>query len=119
MPSKARARDRLTRTVRRPSAESILAIAGLGLQLSTTRGIVLSIPTRSAPLRIPLSTSRLFLPLNSISDVVINEGIYGWTIIYYLVIIQDDGNGPVKLRVGFPVRGFFSGREHRDERVEC
>ncbi|KAL8284267.1 hypothetical protein RQP46_005016 [Phenoliferia psychrophenolica] len=83
--------------------ESILAIAGLGLQLSTTRGLVLSFPTLSTPLKIPLSTSRLFLPLASISDVVINEGIYGWTIIYYLVIIQDEGQGPVKLRVGYPV----------------
>lgn len=55
------------------------------------------------PTRIPLSTARLFLPLSSISDVVINEGIWRWQIIYYLVIIQNEGKEGAKLRIGFPV----------------
>lgn len=83
-------------------SETILTIGGLGLQLSTTRGLLLSFPLiSSSTLKIPISTSSQFLPLTSISDVVINEGIYGWTIIYYLVIIQHNSKA-VKLHVGFP-----------------
>ncbi|KAM0755900.1 hypothetical protein T439DRAFT_15220 [Meredithblackwellia eburnea MCA 4105] len=82
--------------------ESILVISGLGLQLSTTRGCLLAFPLLGTSYKIPLSTSRRFVPLSSISDVVINEGIFRWKIIYYLVIIQDRGKGEIKLRVGFP-----------------
>jgi hypothetical protein len=56
---------------------------------------------------VPLSKDSIFLPLDSISDVVINEGVSGWKIIYYLIIIQDEkgeGDKGVKLRIGFPVR---------------
>jgi len=96
--------------------ESILAIRLVGLQLSTTRGISFAVPiflrpllpsflAKAPALSIPITTSHLFLPLSSISDIVVNEGIFGWTIIYYLVVIQDgntEGEGQVKLRVGFP-----------------
>jgi hypothetical protein len=51
-----------------------------------------------------MSTAKTFVPLNSIQDVVINEGIYGWRIVYYIVVIQDGGEEEgVKLRVAFPV----------------
>lgn len=103
--------------------ESILAVKGLGIQLTTTRGVSLSLPRLTAlrsyvdtspaaltstceykTIRIPLSRSNLFLPLGTISDVVLNEGISGWKIIYYLVVIQDKGHDGIKLRIGFPVR---------------
>ncbi|KAK4056173.1 hypothetical protein OIO90_002904 [Microbotryomycetes sp. JL221] len=97
--------------------ESILAVRGLGVQLCTTRGIVLPIRQRSFKLlqtytqttlstqstsinnvdsttsssshfkTIRLSSSKTFLPFNSISDIIINESIWRWQIIYYLVIL--------------------------------
>ena len=106
--------------------ESMVVVKGLGVQLSTTRGISTALPSvfhtvhssnqedrkgekdggRSAT-RFAISTSNLFIPLDSISDIVINEGIYGWRIIYYLVIIQTQGKEEVKLRIAFPVRPPF------------
>lgn len=85
---------------------------GLGLQLTTTTG--LQIPFLPH-IKIPLFQKHLFLPIETISDIIINEGIFGWTIIYYLVIIVIDnsnedstgsggkevGGGDVRLRVGF------------------
>jgi hypothetical protein len=51
-----------------------------------------------------LSTSKLFVPLSSISDVVVNEGIWRWQIIYYLVIIRnEDSASEAKLEIGFKV----------------
>lgn len=58
---------------------------------------------RKSATRFPLSTSNLFIPLESISDIVINEGIYGWRVIYYIVIIQTQGKEEVKLRIAFSV----------------
>ena len=44
------------------------------------------------------------MPLSSISDIVVNEGIWRWQIIYYLVIVQNEkANGPTKLEIGFRV----------------
>lgn len=100
--------------------ESIIAVKGIGLQLTTTRGLSMSLPNlfyfplpsdpsavdskrtlRKSATRFPLSTSNLFIPLESISDIVINEGIYGWRVIYYIVIIQTQGKEEVKLRIAF------------------
>lgn len=87
-----------------PIPETILSIRGLGLQLSTTRGFQLSLPFTSVTIEVPMSTAKTFVPLNSIQDVVINEGINGWRIVYYIVVIQDGGEEEgVKLRVAFPV----------------
>lgn len=83
--------------------ESILAVRGLGLQLSTTRGFVCTLP-RGQPRSVALSTSRQFVPLSSISDVVVNEGVWRWQIIYYLVIIRNEGL-EAKLEIGFRVSG--------------
>lgn len=100
--------------------ESIIAIKGIGLQLTTTRGLTLTLPPffsfnlysqptasdakKRKGTKFPLSTSNLFIPLDSISDIIINEGIYGWRVIYYIVIIQQQGKEGIKLRVAFPVR---------------
>lgn len=62
-----------------------------GAQLSDQ--MVLELPTsRSKTLLIPLSgTSKLFIPVSSIQEILLLEGIQGWTIIWYLAIIQKDG----------------------------
>ncbi|KAM0787011.1 hypothetical protein ACM66B_006279 [Microbotryomycetes sp. NB124-2] len=96
--------------------ESILVTRGLGVQLCTTRGIVLPFKQTTATTRphsnvededdlatmtrtryktIPLSHSRSFLSMSSISDVVINEAIWRWQIIYYLLIVVDEARVPL------------------------
>ena len=58
----------------------------------------------------PISSNITFVPLSSIGDVVINEGVHGWRIIYYLAILiwsPAQGGAPgrpteVKVAVAFP-----------------
>jgi len=131
-------------------AEEIVAVRGLGIQQSTTRGIRITLPAlpllslffspsaprppssspgsdaptkaRPAPtltppppltLTFPLSTSTSFVPLTSIGDVIVNEAVYGWKIIYYLAIVtwiggsaqgggSDAPPSDAKVVVGFP-----------------
>ncbi len=122
--------------------EEIVAIRGLGIQLTTTKGLQITIPTipslspfvnhptnsdspspspksvprpDSAPtaaltLTVKVSASVSFIPLSSIGDVIINEAVYGWGIIYYLAILtwspaQGGAQGEpsdAKLVIGFP-----------------
>jgi phosphatidylinositol glycan class H protein len=86
--------------------ESVIPLRGLGLQLSTTRGISLPYPPkvirhgvqdkeRPAPSRLllPLLSSSTFIPLSEISTIVINEGIRRWSVRYYLGIIKRGEGG--------------------------
>ncbi|KAK4049662.1 hypothetical protein OIV83_003937 [Microbotryomycetes sp. JL201] len=114
--------------------ESILVTRGLGVQLCTTRGIVLPIKAKRMPQptvvgtnsterntsfepefkTIKLSTSRSFLSVPCISDVIINEAIWRWQVVYYLVIVVDEARQrgidlrdgptttPIKLKIAFP-----------------
>ena len=76
---------------------------GIGAQLSGQ--IMLEVPRkRAATIWIPLSgNSKLFIPESSIQEIVLLEGIQGWSIIWYLAIAQKKGNG-TKLHVIFKVR---------------
>lgn len=42
-----------------------------------------------------MSTSRLFVPLNDVSSVVVHEGLSGWEMRLYLAIIRKRGAGIV------------------------
>jgi len=92
--------------------EEVVAIRGLGLQLTTTKGFKwpLPLPIAQPSWTYPLSAVTTFVPLSSIGDVIINEGVYGWGVIYYLAIVTwASGQGSVqgaksepKLVVAFP-----------------
>ncbi|KAI0372833.1 hypothetical protein BV20DRAFT_990132 [Pilatotrama ljubarskyi] len=71
--------------------ESIIIIPSLGLQLETHRGFT----------GIALSSSRRFLPWSSLEDFLINEGLRGWNVRYYLVAITRTQQGALKLEVAF------------------
>ncbi|KAH9934662.1 uncharacterized protein B0H18DRAFT_927263 [Fomitopsis serialis] len=71
--------------------ESVVILHSLGLQLETQRGLPL----------VPLFTSRRFIPLTSLRDFVINEGLRGWSVHYYLAVMQQSSNGNVTIDVPF------------------
>lgn len=74
----------------------------LGVQLSSQN--ILQIPLfRTQQFAFPLSDrSKTFIPASSIQDIVLLEGIRGWSIIWYLAIAQRDNEG-TKLHVTFKV----------------
>ncbi|KAI0928605.1 hypothetical protein AcW1_005802 [Taiwanofungus camphoratus] len=74
--------------------ESVIVLPSLGIQFETHRG------TPSAP----LFASRRFIPLSSLQDFVINEGLRRWDIRYYLVAIQRPHSNMVSLVVAYEVR---------------
>ena len=65
----------------------------LGLQLETQRGL----PS------VPLFLSRRFIPLATLQDFVINEGLHGWSVRYYLAVVQESRNGDITIDVPFEV----------------
>ncbi|KAI0673045.1 hypothetical protein C8Q78DRAFT_970666 [Trametes maxima] len=71
--------------------ESVVVIPSLGLQLETHRGYS----------GFPLFVSRRFMPWSSLEDFLINEGIRGWDVRYYLVAINRTQHGALKLEVAF------------------
>ncbi|KAI0327170.1 hypothetical protein GY45DRAFT_1309203 [Cubamyces sp. BRFM 1775] len=71
--------------------ESVVIIPSLGLQLETHRGFA----------GISLSASQRFVPWSSLEDFLINEGIRGWNIRYYLVVISRTQQAALKLDVAF------------------
>ncbi|KAI0724114.1 GPI-GlcNAc transferase complex, PIG-H component-domain-containing protein [Fomitopsis betulina] len=71
--------------------ESVVVLPSLGLQLETQRGLPF----------VPLFTSRRFIPLTALRDFVINEGLHGWSVRYYLAIIQESPNGNITIDVPF------------------
>jgi phosphatidylinositol glycan class H protein len=82
----------------------MIAIPKLGVQLETTRGISLSLlflgSSNTYRIRIPISTSRAFTPLDQISTIVVQEGLRRWRVEYYLAVIKRSGSG---ISVGFSV----------------
>jgi len=72
-------------------SESVVILHSLGLQLETQRGLPL----------VPLFTSRRFIPLTSLRDFVINEGLRGWSVHYFLAVMQQSPNGNVTIDVPF------------------
>ncbi|KAH9945963.1 uncharacterized protein BXZ73DRAFT_95480 [Epithele typhae] len=71
--------------------ESVVIFPSLGIQLETHRGLG----------GFSLTASRTFIPWSALEDFLINEGIRGWDIRYYLVAITRTSQGPVRLEVAF------------------
>ncbi|EIW60056.1 uncharacterized protein TRAVEDRAFT_164502 [Trametes versicolor FP-101664 SS1] len=71
--------------------ESVVILPSLGIQLETHRGF----------LGFPLFAARRFIPWSSLEDFLINEGIRGWDIRYYLVALHRTQQGALKLDVAF------------------
>ena len=81
-----------------------MAMPPHGVQLETHRGIR-AIPFTSAS-GFTLATSRRFIPLPAMMDIVIHEALLRWNFRYYLAIFCRSGTGPdesVAIRVGFEV----------------
>lgn len=89
----------------------------LGVQLSSQN--ILQIPLfPTQQIVFPLSgRSKTFIPASSIQDIVLLEGIQGWSIIWYLAIAQRDKEG-TKLHVTFKV-GQLDNRLHCLVRCSC
>ena len=74
-------------------SESVVILPSLGIQLETHRGFA----GRS------LSVSRKFVPWSSLEDFLINEGLRGWNVRYYLVAMNRTPQGVLQLEVAFEV----------------
>ncbi|KIL69648.1 hypothetical protein M378DRAFT_69222 [Amanita muscaria Koide BX008] len=74
-------------------SESIVVLPSLGVQLETRRGFP-SFPK-------PLFTSRRFIPLRALQDVIINEGMHRWDIRYYLAFVEEKRPDNVCLEVAY------------------
>ncbi|KAJ3478154.1 hypothetical protein NLI96_g9956 [Meripilus lineatus] len=71
--------------------ESVITIPNLGIQLETHRGL----PS------LPLFTSRHFIPLAFLHDFIINEGLRGWNVRYYLAALTKSQTGKLSLHVAY------------------
>ncbi|OJT14618.1 hypothetical protein TRAPUB_8864 [Trametes pubescens] len=63
----------------------------MGIQLEAHRGLF----------GYPLFAARRFIPWSSLEDFLINEGIRGWDIRYYLVALHRTQQDALKLDVAF------------------
>lgn len=73
--------------------ESVVILPSLGIQLETHRGLAGH----------SLFAARRFIPWSSLEDFLINEGIRGWDIRYYLVAINRTPQDALQLEVAFEV----------------
>ncbi|CEL60610.1 hypothetical protein RSOLAG1IB_03848 [Rhizoctonia solani AG-1 IB] len=73
--------------------ESVVAFPSIGLQLETHRGLTLS-----GHHVLSAGTTRHFLPISAVSDIVINEGLCGWNVRRYLAVLSA---GESRLQVMF------------------
>lgn len=71
--------------------ESVIILPALGLQFETHRGFPL----------VPLFVSRRFIPLAMLQDFIINEGLHGWNVRYYLATIKRSQSGVIGLEVAY------------------
>lgn len=78
--------------------DTLLAIRYLGIQLSHRKYIAVG-----SLFKIPVSSSTVFIPLESVKDILMLEGIRGWSVVFYLAIVQEIG-GSMQIHVAFPVR---------------
>lgn len=51
-------------------------------------------------------SSKRFIPSARLADVVINEGIKGWNVFYYLVAVEMDASRDSSLEVAYEVSFF-------------
>lgn len=72
------------------ASESVVVLPGLGVQVESTRGMVLPFTGH----KIALSTSRKFFNSNEIHDVLINEGLHIWDWYYYIAVLCRSSSKP-------------------------
>ncbi|KAF9457229.1 hypothetical protein BDZ94DRAFT_1273770 [Collybia nuda] len=72
-------------------SESLIILPPHGIQLETRRGL----------LTMCLSTTRRFIPLVKLHDMIINEGLNGWDICHYLVAIRHTNKDRFSISVAF------------------
>lgn len=78
--------------------ESVIIFAPHGIQLETHRGWSPSFV---------LSSSKRFIPTFTLREFVINEGLRGWNVRYYLVAIQQNNSDDLTLQVAYEVSLHF------------
>jgi len=71
--------------------ESVILLPPHGIQFETHRGLFC----------MSLATTRRFIPLSTLRDVVINEGLRRWDVRYYLAAIRQNVHGELGLEVAF------------------
>lgn len=77
----------------------------IGVQIASQTVLQL-LHARTLKFALPLSgKAKTFLPASSIQDIVLLEGIQGWSIIWYLAIAQKNGSS-TKIHVVFEVGRF-------------
>lgn len=74
--------------------ESVIIIPPHGIQLETHFGF---------PPSYVLSTSKRFIPMSSLQDFVINEGLRRWSVRYYLTAIYRRRSGSYAMQVAYEV----------------
>ncbi|WVF65334.1 hypothetical protein IAT40_000060 [Kwoniella sp. CBS 6097] len=79
--------------------ECVTPIPGIGIQLSVVRGVSLPSPIHPKSVKhrilIRLSTSHTMVPLSEISTVILNQGLSGFGVKYYLGIVKAEGSSIV------------------------
>jgi len=79
--------------------ESLLVIQDLGLQLSSR--LELSFRCCGLAFDCPVSPlSTIYLPVSAVADILLLEGIQGWSVIWYLAIVEQNGQS-IKIKVPF------------------
>lgn len=73
--------------------ESVIVIPTHGIQLETHRGLP----------GLRLSSSRRFIELAALEDVVIHEGLRGWDVRFYLTTIKLAASSAFSLEVAYEV----------------
>lgn len=74
--------------------ESVVILPPHGIQLETHRGFLNDWSIHS---------TKRFIPSARLLDVVINEGIKGWNVLYYLVVVKIDTAQISSLEVAYEV----------------
>jgi hypothetical protein len=64
----------------------------LGVQIESSKGISMPFSERTWT----LSTSRNFIPMDEMHDVLINEGLHRWDWYFYLIILRRTPPRPFK-----------------------
>ncbi|KAJ7109260.1 hypothetical protein C8R44DRAFT_635407 [Mycena epipterygia] len=72
--------------------ESVIVIPTHGIQLETHRGL---------PWFSPFVVTRRFIPLASLQDFAIHEGLRGWNVRYFLAAVRLSGSGDFQLHVAY------------------
>ncbi|KAJ7740723.1 hypothetical protein DFH07DRAFT_905440 [Mycena maculata] len=78
--------------------ESVVVIPPHGIQFETHRG---------TPWFSPFMVTRRFIPLASLQDLVIHEGLRRWNIRYYLAAIQLSESGDFQVHVAYEVENIL------------